>query len=189
MKHRLYLVSLAAALIAVAACNLSRTAQKKPADEPPLLLDDGPLLLEEPSESVDATALKVDNSRCHVCHMNYADEELSIQHAKGGIGCETCHGDSSAHCGDEDNITPPDKMYAKDEILSYCMSCHPAKELSAEEHKKVLKRKFWQKQQYCTDCHGEHRLAVRTRIWDKKTRKLLVSDGVRMMEDQPVKKN
>jgi len=25
----------------------------------------------------------------------------------------------------------------------------------------------------CTDCHGEHRMKVRTIIWDKKTGKLL----------------
>ena len=34
----------------------------------------------------------------------------------------------------------------------------------------------------CTECHGEnHRMEVRTRKWDKKTRKLISDDGVRMM--------
>jgi UDP-2,3-diacylglucosamine pyrophosphatase LpxH len=39
----------------------------------------------------------------------------------------------------------------------------------------------------CTECHGEnHKMAVRTRKWDKKTRKLLSDDGVRMMyKDSP----
>ncbi len=29
----------------------------------------------------------------------------------------------------------------------------------------------------CTDCHGEHRLKVRTVVWDKETRKLLSGKG------------
>ncbi len=40
----------------------------------------------------------------------------------------------------------------------------------------------------CTDCHGEHRLKVRTRRWDKETGKLVSDDGVRMMEENPMDK-
>ena len=36
----------------------------------------------------------------------------------------------------------------------------------------------------CTDCHGMHRMAHRTRRWDKITRKLIKDDGVRMMEER-----
>ena len=34
----------------------------------------------------------------------------------------------------------------------------------------------------CTDCHGQHRMKVRTRVWDKETGKLIKDDGVRMMD-------
>ena len=40
----------------------------------------------------------------------------------------------------------------------------------------------------CVDCHGEHRLAIRTRRWDKATGKLVHDDGVRMTSKSGMKK-
>jgi hypothetical protein len=40
----------------------------------------------------------------------------------------------------------------------------------------------------CTACHGEHRLAHRTRRWDKVTRELIKDDGVRMTGEMPQQK-
>ncbi|HAK95025.1 MAG TPA: hypothetical protein DCM87_08490 [Planctomycetes bacterium] len=111
-----------------------------------------------------------DNFRCHVCHINFADEELAVNHAEAGVGCEKCHGKSDAHCSDEDNITAPDIMYAKEAITPACMACHTA--LPAD-HKSVVEGTA-EKDRFCTDCHGEHRVAVRSRAWDKTTGKLIV---------------
>lgn len=113
----------------------------------------------------------VDNSRCFVCHLNYQEEKVAASHAKVGIGCEKCHGASDAHCGDENNVTAPSAMYGKEKINPFCLQCHPT--LSAI-HKPVLAGTFDRK--YCTECHGDHRLVRRSRIWDKTTGQLLFSD-------------
>ncbi len=122
-----------------------------------------------------------DNSRCLVCHMNFEVEELAQVHAEAGIGCEDCHGSSDAHCSDEDNVTPPDKIYGPADVNPSCRECH--KDLagsppSAKAHKKILAGGSSTR---CTDCHGKHRLPVRTRRWDPKTGKLIKDDKVRMI--------
>ncbi len=144
---------------------------------PPLQVDkSSPLLLEE-AGSTDGKPL-ADNSACQVCHMNYAEEPLAVQHAKAHVGCVNCHGDSFAHRNDENNTTPPDKIFAAEKVDSLCQQCHeqnhnaPAKKvverwLGLEPGKKTPQNLI------CTDCHGKHRLAIRTVRWDKNTRKLL----------------
>ena len=37
----------------------------------------------------------------------------------------------------------------------------------------------------CTRCHGSHGIPVRTRRWDKGTRKLVFDDGVRLTVGAP----
>jgi len=115
----------------------------------------------------------VDNSRCHVCHLNYSEEELAVSHTQFGVGCETCHGASDDHCGDEGNVTAPGILYGRSTINGACQRCHP--------HRWV-----WDGGRYCdyvfvppdpplvcTDCHGSHRLARRSVRWDKVTGKLI----------------
>jgi hypothetical protein len=159
-------------------------------EEPPLLLEEPPLLLEEVStpELPPAEGPVADNSRCHVCHMNYAEEELAVRHARANIGCEQCHGACDAHCSDEDNVTPPDVMYPRAKINSSCMMCHPREEIEIEPHEPILAGTAAENK-YCTDCHGEHRLGYRTRRWDKETGKLLEDDKVRMTTDQTLEEN
>jgi len=125
-----------------------------------------------------------DNSYCYACHANYKKEQLTKVHQLVGVGCETCHGPSIQHSGDEDGLIPPDKMFAKSEINAYCMTCHEKKKLTArEEHRGFFKEAA--PDGTCSACHGEHhRLTVRTRVWDKKTRQLIKDDGVRMMEER-----
>ncbi len=122
-----------------------------------------------------------DNMACHVCHTTYEEETLAIVHAKANVGCVKCHGPSIAHRNDEDNITPPDIIFASDRIDAACVKCHETHNAPA---KKVLAT--WQKrcpakenpeQLVCTDCHGEHRMKFRTVLWDKKTRKLVNRQG------------
>jgi len=71
-------------------------------------------------------------------------------------------------------------------VTAFCLTCHEQEKLGKQdEHKEFFKAR--KAKDTCSDCHAEeHRLKVRTRIWDKKTGKLVKDDGVRMMEkDSP----
>ncbi|MHC4658261.1 MAG: hypothetical protein ACYS83_03665 [Planctomycetota bacterium] len=184
MRHSLLILVLAAVTTVVVSCKQKNQNQQKPPidEEPPLLLEDsnGGEDLPPPEGPV------ADNSRCHVCHINYADEELAVVHARANISCEQCHGACDAHCSDEDNVTPPDIMYPLEKINSFCMVCHPKDKIDIQPHELVLAGTATEKK-YCTDCHGNHRLGYRTRKWDKETGELLEDDKVRMMNDEMLK--
>jgi hypothetical protein len=154
---------------------------EKTAGPPPLKVDrSAPLLLDEPSKTAPKkkpAGPVADNGACLVCHTNYEHEEMVVQHADGNVGCIKCHGESLAHRNDEDNVTPPDVMYPASKIEKGCKECHDSHDVPARD---VIAR--WQKkcpaktdpsQLVCTDCHGDHRLKLRTVRWDKETRKLL----------------
>lgn len=150
---------------------------------PPLVVDpDTPLLLDEPTEeqraSVDITTeAAVENTDCFVCHANYRSETLASDHARANIGCAVCHGQSFEHKNDENNTTPPEKMYPVEKIDSFCKGCHNSHDVPPSKVVALwLKRnpvKTGLDKVVCTDCHGEHRIKVRTIIWDKKTGKIL----------------
>lgn len=156
---------------------------KKSGDPPPLVIDkDAPLLLEEPTEaekrSLESQTHRVPgNDACFVCHLNYKEEPLVGWHADANIGCVDCHGPSYPHRSDENNITPPDVMYPADELDASCLECHithdaPAVEVIARWIERCAAKRD-SKAIVCTDCHGDHRLKIRTVRWDKKTRKLI----------------
>jgi len=168
-------VFLAAGSVLFVACR----QQISPEPEPLLLLEEEGL--PEPDPAAGPVA---DNSRCHVCHVNYEDEALTLVHTRADVGCEDCHGASDAHCSDEDNITPPDAMFAEDKIKSFCMGCHTKEKIGIAVHASVMAETD-PKNARCTACHGEHRLAYRTRKWDKVTRELIKDDKVRMTEEMP----
>lgn len=159
------------------------------ADEPPQrsgerlhLSDEPPLRLGEEKSSSELTAKAADNSRCHVCHLNFAMEELATVHAEEGIGCIDCHGDCDAHIADESWAsggpgTPPGIMFPLEQIDPACQKCHHSHNVPAAE---VIGR--WQarcpektrpEEIVCTDCHGRHRLQSERRKawWDKRTGK------------------
>ena len=140
------------------------------AKDAPLLLEDAPpLLLEEgEAEFLPPSGSVADNSRCHVCHMNYVREEIALVHARADMGCVDCHGDCDEHIADESwasggNGTPPSIMYTRDKVNPFCMECHPKDEIDTEEHSDFLAGTGDKK--HCTDCHGEHRLPVRKCKW------------------------
>jgi len=158
-------------------------ADGKSGGPPPLVVDkDAPLLLDEPTQTQKAAAKMskpgaADNAPCLVCHVNYKAEPLARQHAGQKIGCVKCHGDSFAHRNDENNTTPPEIMYPLEKIDKACKKCHPTHDVPPV---KVIARwlarrsaKTDLKQIVCTDCHGQHRLKVRTVRWDKQTGKLI----------------
>ena len=193
---------LAGALVGFAACEYKSSRQPEPpwlrkASSPAeqlnlldLLADQNepepPLPLEESAPVAEPNSPPrpvADNSRCHVCHINFKNEALSFVHAQASIGCEHCHGASDAHRSDEDNITPPDVMFPKAKITSFCRSCHPGDTIDTAAHKSVM-AEIDPLKACCTDCHGEHRLNYRTRKWDKVTRELIKDDRVRMLTDE-----
>jgi hypothetical protein len=164
LKHCVLTLALAAVIVATGGC------EEKVLNEPPLLLEEST----DTQELAPPSGPVADNSRCHVCHLNYAVEELAVVHGRANIGCEQCHGSSDAHCSDEDNVTPPDIMFPMEKINSFCKSCHADAKLGGGK-------------KYCTDCHGDHRLGHRTRRWDKSTGELIEDDEVRMMTDEMLK--
>lgn len=123
-----------------------------------------------------------DNSLCYACHVNFMKEELSSVHAQANIGCTHCHGASDAHRSDEDTITPPDIMFPKAKIKSFCSGCHTGDSMNIPAHKTVLSETDSLKA-CCTDCHGEHRLNYRTRKWDKNTGNLIKDQRVLRLSD------
>ena len=177
-----WILVLTTVIVTIVACEQQVREKQDPPllpEEPPLLLEDPPLLIEDEEE----TGPIADNSRCHVCHINYSDEALAVTHARANINCERCHGASDAHCSDEDNITPPDIMYPAEKIGSFCIGCHTREKIDLDVHTNIMS-KINSKEAACTNCHGEHRLNYRTRKWDKTTGKLIEDDKVRMLNYQ-----
>jgi len=130
--------------------------------EPLLLLDGGGNKPPGPAGPV------ADNNRCFVCHLNYMEEPIAVVHAKANIGCAKCHGDCDAHIADESwasggNGTPPGIMYTRDKVNPFCFGCHSGDHLPALHHAAFLAGTA--KEKYCTDCHGQHRLAERKCRW------------------------
>jgi hypothetical protein len=145
---------------------------------PPLVVgEDAPRLPDAPIPKRRTGWVLANNTACYVCHENFKTETLVTQHAVKNVGCAECHGKSPDHCNDENNTTPPDIIFPRDKIDESCIKCHKTHNAPAI---KVLARwleKCPQKKDpatiICTDCHGEHRLRIRTVRWDKRTRKLI----------------
>ena len=68
---------------------------------------------------------------------------------------------------------------ARDTIQSSCAGCHkeddvpPAKVVARWKERGLDKATIYPGKIVCTDCHGDHRIRVRTVIWDKTSGKLL----------------
>jgi len=139
-----------------------------------MLLDESPA--KKPT-AADPKKPMADNSACFVCHGNFQEESMAAVHAKENVSCAKCHGDSLEHRNDENNITAPEKMYPQARIDSACRQCHEEHNASARKVITLFQARFPQntdpKKVLCTDCHGEHRLKVRSVYWDKSTGKLL----------------
>jgi hypothetical protein len=63
------------------------------------------------------------------------------------------------------------------------MECHEQAKLPEEEHAELFTDAS-EEVKVCTDCHGDHRLPHRTRIWNRETGELIKSDKVRMLNDE-----
>jgi Cytochrome c552 len=158
----------------------SPPAQSSPSKPPPLEMDtDEPLRLVEPARptTTDKAKRVADNSACFVCHANFRKEVLASSHASNGVSCVSCHGPSIKHRNDEANIIPPDIMFPSETLDASCGRCHAEHDveprLVVERFLEKTSGHAEMKSLVCTSCHGEHRLAVRTVHWDRKTGKLV----------------
>jgi formate-dependent nitrite reductase cytochrome c552 subunit len=147
---------------------------------PPLVVDkDAPLLLDDPPEE-PGPEMPDENQACYVCHTNYEEEPLAVWHGEEDVACIDCHGKSFAHRNDEDNITPPDVMYPPEKIAKKCAECHETHDAPAVEVIALWQQRCPEKTDpksiVCTDCHGQHRLKLRTVRWNKRTGELIVRD-------------
>lgn len=122
-----------------------------------------------------------DNFYCLTCHMNFQREELAANHQKNGVGCDRCHGPSDKHSSDENGIIPPDIMFPKERVNPSCIACHVKDKLIKVKGHDIYFVPETAQKHTCTECHGKHMMAVRTRRWDKVTGKLISDDGVRMV--------
>jgi len=104
------------------------------------------------------------NSPCMVCHIDFDEEELTVQHQKAEVMCAACHGACLAHMNDEMAATRPDRLFGRAEVDEMCLECH-----SEHEDQKAVDAFFkeWKgkrrpngqlimKGAICTDCHGRH---------------------------------
>ncbi len=102
------------------------------------------------------------NADCCMCHQPFLGEQLSARHAKHGIACADCHGESRAHSTDEKFRAPPDVTFKPRDVDKYCLRCHsphepkrpPSKSL-AVTHPKILGTEAPNR---CTACHGRHKI-------------------------------
>ncbi len=91
-------------------------------------------------------------------------------------------------------------MFRKGVLRLNCLTCHDWTRLIASDaakrdradlkekpdHLAVLEGRV-QDKRFCTDCHGEHRMYYRTRVWDKRSGALLAKDGTPRMLPAPPK--
>ena len=163
MRYAVLGLTLAMIAVLMIACEpqAARHGTGKSAQEPLLLLDGG-------GKTSGPAGPVANNDRCLVCHLNYAQEAVAVVHAKAGIGCAKCHGESDAHIADESwasggNGTAPAVMFTRDKITAFCFGCHPKEKLTPALHGAFLAAA--NKDATCTDCHGKHRLAKRNCKW------------------------
>jgi len=104
------------------------------------------------------------NAECVLCHKDFKTEELAARHADAGIGCIGCHGTSAAHVHDDLNLTPPDVLYGRTEVMPFCTKCHLTHGASLArdaffrtwQGKRRPNGRLILENAICTDCHGTH---------------------------------
>ncbi len=134
---------------------------------------------EKADEPAKEAEYEAENMFCTLCHLNFDGEEFVSVHQKADVGCVNCHGESDQHSADEAHIIPPDIMFKKEDVNNSCFKdgCHIKEEIDAlPSHSPFVSGKD-KTNKYCTDCHGNHGIPERHRVWDKDTKKLIEADG------------
>jgi len=104
------------------------------------------------------------NSPCMVCHIDFDEEELTVQHRKADVTCAACHGPCLEHMDDEMAATRPDRLFGRAEVDGMCRQCHgehkDQEAVDAFFHEWQGRRRpngqLITKSSICTDCHGRH---------------------------------
>lgn len=108
---------------------------------------------------------------------NTTPPEIMYPAEKIDAYCQGCH--STAHDIPPKTIIARWLELCKKEAKPSCAGCHkeddvpPAKVVARWKEKGLDKAKTDPGKIVCTDCHGDHRMRIRTVIWDKKSGKLL----------------
>jgi len=105
-----------------------------------------------PGDSATPAHKPAAGNACLACHASFADEPIVRIHAKKTIGCARCHGESTAHI-EQQGAAPPDRVIRHADVDKSCGHCHTHGCKSATGRAAAGIR-------VCTDCHGEHRLAL-----------------------------
>jgi len=109
------------------------------------------------AKTVRLGPLTATNEACaYVCHYDFHDEQLVVKHLAKQVGCVTCHGRSKDHEQDEEHLTAPDQMFALEDIIAFCDTCHSTR--AKCPFKTPTAYSLGDKT--CTSCHGKHKLAV-----------------------------
>lgn len=109
------------------------------------------------------------NALCMVCHLDFEDDPLTVEHLAKSITCAHCHGTSVPHMHDESMMTSPDVLYGRREVEAMCGRCHgPHGNRQAVE---AFRTRWLGKARengravladsVCTDCHGRHTVSRR----------------------------
>ena len=107
---------------------------------------------------------------CKPCHSENTADFLNHPHAKTGLSCNTCHGDSVAH-RESGGGADPDRVAAPDEVPALCGTCHdqPAAntagsvatllgQYQASKHGVFVAERSKVRAPNCATCHGAHGL-------------------------------
>ena len=109
---------------------------------------------------------------CRPCHSENAKDFLSHPHAKAGLSCGTCHGESVAH-RESGGGADPDRVAAPDQTPALCGTCHNQPTANAADSAVTLLSQYQSSKHgvfvaerskvrapHCATCHGAH--GVRT---------------------------
>ena len=118
-----------------------------------------------PDDAAEATMDEGDDSErnplagCELCHVDVEDEFAPSLHFAEKVACVDCHGLSEGHVANENNDIKPDVVFNRENTDPLCEECHAC---SRPEDSRPAEPPP-QGPAICTDCHGNHNLALTTK--------------------------
>jgi hypothetical protein len=107
---------------------------------------------------------------CMTCHSETTTDFLNHPHAKNGLSCDTCHGESVAH-RESGGGSDPDRVTAPDQTPVLCGTCHNQPVGNAAEDAATILAQYQSSKHgvfvaerskvrapHCATCHGAHGL-------------------------------
>jgi hypothetical protein len=107
---------------------------------------------------------------CRPCHTETTADFVSHPHAKNGLSCDTCHGESVRH-RESAGGADPDRIAAPDQVPALCGGCHDRAvenaggasttllgQYQASKHGVFVAERSKVRAPHCATCHGEHGL-------------------------------